>query len=29
MWYKTKVIDMLGIEYPVLQGPFGDKYHRS
>jgi nitronate monooxygenase len=23
MWYKTKVTDMLGIDYPVLQGPFG------
>src|SRR5688572_5342874 len=23
MWYKTKVTDMLGIDYPILQGPFG------
>ncbi|HEX9514087.1 MAG TPA: nitronate monooxygenase [Puia sp.] len=23
MWYKTKASEMLGIEYPILQGPFG------
>ncbi len=23
MWNKTKVTDMLGIDYPILQGPFG------
>jgi nitronate monooxygenase len=23
MWYHTKVSKMLGIEYPVMQGPFG------
>lgn len=25
MWYKTKVTELLGIEYPVLQGPFGGR----
>ncbi|AEW03043.1 2-nitropropane dioxygenase [Niastella koreensis] len=23
MWYNTKATEMLGIEYPILQGPFG------
>lgn len=23
MWYQTKASEMLGIEYPILQGPFG------
>lgn len=23
MWYKTKVTELIGIEYPILQGPFG------
>jgi nitronate monooxygenase len=23
MWYKTKASELLGIEYPILQGPFG------
>jgi nitronate monooxygenase len=23
MWYKTKASEVLGIEYPILQGPFG------
>jgi nitronate monooxygenase len=23
MWYKTKVTELLGIQYPILQGPFG------
>lgn len=23
MWYKTKVTEILGIQYPILQGPFG------
>jgi nitronate monooxygenase len=23
MWYKTKAAQLLGIEYPILQGPFG------
>lgn len=23
MWYNTKATKMLGIEYPILQGPFG------
>ena len=23
MWYKTKASEILGIEYPILQGPFG------
>ena len=22
-WYKTKVAELAGIEYPILQGPFG------
>jgi len=25
MWYNTKVTEMLGIEYPILQGPFGGR----
>jgi nitronate monooxygenase len=25
MWYRTKVSEVLGIEYPILQGPFGGK----
>jgi nitronate monooxygenase len=23
MWHKTKVTELMGIEYPILQGPFG------
>jgi nitronate monooxygenase len=23
MWYKTKATELLGIEYPIMQGPFG------
>lgn len=23
MWYNTRVTEMLGIQYPILQGPFG------
>ena len=23
MWYQTKASEILGIEYPILQGPFG------
>lgn len=23
MWYNTKATDLLGIDYPILQGPFG------
>jgi NAD(P)H-dependent flavin oxidoreductase YrpB (nitropropane dioxygenase family) len=23
MWYKTKLTDQLGIQYPIIQGPFG------
>ena len=23
MWYNTKAAEILGIEYPILQGPFG------
>ncbi len=23
MWYKTKATDIFGIQYPILQGPFG------
>jgi nitronate monooxygenase len=23
MWYKTKAAEILGIQYPILQGPFG------
>src|SRR6476620_7276973 len=23
MWYQTKASEILGIQYPVLQGPFG------
>lgn len=23
MWYKTKASELIGIEYPILQGPFG------
>ena len=25
MWYQTKASEILGIQYPVLQGPFGGK----
>lgn len=25
MWYKTKVSKIMGIQYPILQGPFGGK----
>src|SRR6266496_4762569 len=23
MWYRTKATELLGIDYPILQGPFG------
>src|SRR4051812_39009892 len=23
MWYKNKAAQLLGVEYPILQGPFG------
>ncbi len=23
MWYNTKVTELIGVEYPILQGPFG------
>ena len=23
MWYNTKAAELLGIQYPILQGPFG------
>ena len=23
MWYNTKATELLGIQYPILQGPFG------
>jgi nitronate monooxygenase len=23
MWYQTKASQILGIQYPILQGPFG------
>jgi nitronate monooxygenase len=23
MWYNTKATEILGIDYPILQGPFG------
>lgn len=23
MWYNTKATNILGIEYPIIQGPFG------
>ncbi|MHA4843626.1 NAD(P)H-dependent flavin oxidoreductase [Flavitalea antarctica] len=26
MWNKTKVTEMLGIEYPIMQGPFGGNF---
>jgi nitronate monooxygenase len=26
MWYNTKVAELLNIEYPILQGPFGGNY---
>ncbi len=25
MWYQTKASEILGIQYPILQGPFGGK----
>jgi nitronate monooxygenase len=25
MWYNTRITEMLGIEYPILQGPFGGR----
>lgn len=25
MWYNTKVTELLGIDYPILQGPFGGR----
>jgi nitronate monooxygenase len=26
MWYNTKVTELLGIEYPIMQGPFGGNF---
>jgi len=26
MWYNTKVTELLSIDYPILQGPFGGNY---
>ncbi|MEL6660838.1 MAG: DUF561 domain-containing protein [Bacteroidota bacterium] len=26
MWYKTRVTELLGIQYPIVQGPFGGGY---
>jgi nitronate monooxygenase len=26
MWYNTKIAELLGIDYPILQGPFGGNY---
>ncbi len=26
MWYKTKVTELLGIDYPIMQGPFGGNF---
>jgi nitronate monooxygenase len=26
MWYNTKVTKLLGIEYPIMQGPFGGNF---
>jgi nitronate monooxygenase len=26
MWYNTKISDLLKIDYPILQGPFGGNY---
>jgi nitronate monooxygenase len=26
MWYNTKITDLLKIDYPILQGPFGGNY---
>lgn len=26
MWNKTKITQLLGIEYPIIQGPFGGKF---
>ncbi|MCA1918463.1 MAG: nitronate monooxygenase, partial [Flavobacterium piscis] len=23
MWYNTKATELLGIDYPIMQGPFG------
>src|SRR5215510_11538245 len=23
MWYNTKVTELVGIDYPIMQGPFG------
>ena len=23
MWYRTKATELLGIDYPIMQGPFG------
>lgn len=24
MWHKTKLTELIGIDYPIIQGPFGD-----
>jgi len=26
MWYNTRVTEMIGIEYPIMQGPFGGNF---
>ena len=26
MWYNTKVTELLGIDYPITQGPFGGNF---
>src|SRR5215471_13161751 len=26
MWNKTKVTELLGIDYPIMQGPFGGNF---
>jgi nitronate monooxygenase len=26
MWYNTKVTELLTIDYPILQGPFGGNF---
>jgi nitronate monooxygenase len=26
MWYNTKATELLGIKYPILQGPFGGTF---
>jgi NAD(P)H-dependent flavin oxidoreductase YrpB (nitropropane dioxygenase family) len=26
MWHNTRVTEMIGIEYPIMQGPFGGNF---